>query len=254
MRILQALAFYVGKTVLPLHETPFAVGLPSPLATAVVLALAAGFALGAVYLRRRGDPVPLLGVAAFFVSVTPAFLVAISPQFSLTPVAERYLYVPSIGLSIVVGDLVARSLTSLRWRPAVWAAVALVLIVAATASVARTRIWKSDLGFWQYVIRDPAAARQAAPWYNLGFAYEDAGRLQKAHEAFRRARRGAGTASFHAQALRQVAEAEFGEAIAAFDRRDFRTAEARAQQARAVLSDARSLDPAPARDDLDAAR
>lgn len=241
MRMLAALAFYVGKVLAPIHANPYPMQLPGVPQTALVLCLA-GLGLGAaVVLHRRGDRIPLLAIFFFLVTVAPAILVALSAGISRTPLAERYLYLPSVGLAMVVGDAVARLLESQRWRKPVTAGVALLAVAGAGTSLSRTRIWQRDVHFWQYVLQDPAAAGQAAPWFNLGAAYEVEGHIDRAREAFRRARQEGGAQGHDVGVM---AESVFADAIAAFRRRDFAAAETAAARAETMLEQVHAGDGA----------
>jgi Tfp pilus assembly protein PilF len=149
---------------------------------AASLALAAALAGVAVLLARRA-PRLFFWYALFFLGLLPVSQIV--PQVTL--MNDRYLYVPMVGASGLLGEGLAAALARLRgaWRAAALAAAATVLLALALHARARVPVWRSDLALWT----DTVARAPGSPyaWYNLGGVREAAGDDSGALEAYRRA-------------------------------------------------------------------
>lgn len=120
--------------------------------------------LGWLLTRGRSRPTlfGLAWLAAFWLPVS-----GIIP-FPSAPLADRYLYLPAIGLWLVVADQAVRLAAG---RRSAAAAAALVLLVLAALTVARNPDWKNDITlFSRYVEQYP---ERALGHHNLGTAYLD---------------------------------------------------------------------------------
>jgi tetratricopeptide (TPR) repeat protein len=100
--------------------------------------------------------------------------------------AERFLYLPSVGFCMVAGAAIERLGRS---RSARWPAVALGIAVAAAmaaGTVARNPVWKDDLSLF----RDTASKTDAyLVWNNLGLAYAAEGMTSEALAQYQNALR-----------------------------------------------------------------
>lgn len=124
---------------------------PDPSILAVLLAalLLAGLTAGAWILRRR-SPAVLVGWLFFLGVLVPVIGLV---QVGMQARADRYLYLPQIGLSLAlafgVRDLLVRD------RRAAVAATALgaaVLAVLATLTVAQVRVWHSSVTLFEHAL------------------------------------------------------------------------------------------------------
>lgn len=116
---------------------------------------------------RERQPVLLVGWCWFVLTLFPVSgIVQLGPQ----GLADRYLYVPAIGLLVAVVWLAA-DLLAARWQPVLAGAAA-----AAGAWLAHTQVgyWENSLTLWQHAaaVTPPGAARHI----NLGNALLAAGR------------------------------------------------------------------------------
>ena len=182
------LAGYVGKVLWPAGLTAFhgfepihGVAEPGALAGLAVVALLTA-ALALSWRRAR---------AAFF--ALSCFLLPLLPSLYLTrlgenPFAERYLYLPSFGLTLLLA-CGAQALVARRPRaaPALVGAGALVAVAWGWAVVARQPAWHDDVALW----RDASAKSPSTPipHYNLGIALQGAGDVDGAIRAFETALR-----------------------------------------------------------------
>jgi tetratricopeptide (TPR) repeat protein len=113
-------------------------------------------------LFRKRFPLAAYG---FFV-----FLLLLAPTSSILPikdpVADRRLYLPMLGLLLIVVDFASR----LKWQPKTLV-IACVAIVAAAADATyqRAQIWSDPVALWEDTVRkSPGKAR---PHFQLAFAY-----------------------------------------------------------------------------------
>ena len=187
-----ALGWYVIKTVWPPPQSAYIAEIPGWPGVLVGLSAAAvSTALLVLWCRRKTWGREAISLSLFYATLAPA-LATVVLSVSKTPLAERYLYLPSAGAVLLFGFIVER--TAVRFLPAasptlrqvVVAGTALALALPATAAtVDRASVWRSDLAFWQDTVRK--APRQGIPHLQLGTAYAKQGKMDAAIEEFKMA-------------------------------------------------------------------
>lgn len=171
---------YLGETLWPsglsvFHPYPAA---PRPWAGLAAAALLAGITAVVIRLRRR-NPALMTGWLWFAASIAPmAGLVAVGAH----SIADRFLYLPLIGLAIMA----AWGLPAAFPRPKAWvaagAAVVGALSLAASAQVSH---WRDSIALFERAAAvEPGSALVQT---HLGFAYFERGDLPAAIARFRRA-------------------------------------------------------------------
>lgn len=144
-----------------------------PRALAALAVLAAVAAVG-VWRWRRGG---LAGFGLAWVAVTLLPVSHIVPYVEL--LAEHYLYVPMIGVAMVVADVVGALASGAPRRRAAVVTVAMLIVAALGArSMVRNHDWRDGLTLWTAtvaVVPDSARAR-----FNLGQVYLGKGRTDDA--------------------------------------------------------------------------
>ncbi len=156
---------------------------PDQIAPGVTSVLSIVLLLGAAWWARR-SPHPRSGAAGLIWIVT--FLL---PVLGFVPiagamVAERFLYVPSIGLSVLICGAAA-ALARGRGRRALVIGAPLVVIALATGTVLRIPVWKDELSLYSNLVE--TSPRCVECLENLGIALHEAGRHDEAVEPLRRA-------------------------------------------------------------------
>lgn len=140
------LGIYYQLLVFPLHlsadydynQIPLASGL---LEAASLVPVLLTLALVAVAVASyRANPPLLFGIAFLLSGLLP---IAFGLPFFQIPLAERYLYLPSLGLCIIVGALVAKTPQRVRGI-LLGAMVVLVILPGAARTVVRNRDWRDD--------------------------------------------------------------------------------------------------------------
>ncbi len=141
---------------------------------AIWLAGLIALVVAAVYYRRR-YPLASYGFLVFLILLAPTS--SVIPI--LDPVAEHRLYLPIVGLLLVVAEFLRRWRVS---RTTLAASVAGLLLVAGWLTFDRAQVWGSDLALWEdSVAKSP---RKARPQFQLAYAYFNRGRCGDALEHY----------------------------------------------------------------------
>ena len=162
---------HLERTVAPVAA------LTEPRAVAGVATMAA---LAAVILARRRRAWPIaLGLAWFLVALLPvANLVPLA-----TFMAEHWLYVPTMGLSLAAGWSVATAAADgRRQRAAVAAAAAIVIAVYGAATARRNRDWRDARTLYESLV--PLAPESVRVRVDLAHAYQEAGDVERARASY----------------------------------------------------------------------
>lgn len=180
------LAEYLRLLVLPLRLSVFHafefVTHPFDAAFLVPLFVVVCWCVVAVWTRRRA-PAVFLGMAWTLVALLPVagIVVVLHPAL----LAERYLYLPSVGPVIALGALLSWGARGVSTRKrGVWMAVALGLIVLGLFATPRQcRVWHDDITLMTRMVSD--APRAVSGHANLGAALERLGNIEAASREYR---------------------------------------------------------------------
>lgn len=177
----------------------YAPALPSPAEPAAWLAPVAMVAIAALALRSaRAFPLVPLGGAAFFLLLLPTLGLV---PFRLL-MADRYAYLPIVGLALAAGSLIAGARVADARRAEVggsdaardrgfaanrvrWAIALALLLPLALLARREVPAWRDSEALWKREIaRGP---RHAEAWANLGEHYLTRGRAAEAADALAQA-------------------------------------------------------------------
>lgn len=171
--------FYLGKSLFPLGLSPmvpaFAIPIPVVLtATAVLTAITAG-----LWMRRRNHAHELVGWLAFLGLLFPVSGIVV---IGIHPVADRYSYLPAIGLSIaLLGLLPAGDRQSARWFALLRAGLAVAILgILAGLTSHLLPTWKNDANLYGRTARR-FPGHYAATHYLAREAYFTHGDLARAN-------------------------------------------------------------------------
>ena len=188
--LLAAVGFYVARAVVPMTLNPYIPDVPTN-GVYVGLGLAAvlGFVPAVILAWRRGYwPIALL-LWWFAATLAPSLGVIVRRSAS-APVADRYLYVPTVASCCLLVWCVWH-LVPPRARQMAAIAMVGVCAVLGVQATAYSRTWTDNLTFWSYVARrnpdDGLAQRE------LGAALIERGQLGDAERALQRALNGRST-------------------------------------------------------------
>ncbi len=177
---LDALAFYLGKLVAPLHLLPDYGRTPAALFANPAVYwtwIAPVAAAGAVFALRRRAPYLAGGCLAATVALAPVLGVIPFSFQDYSTVADQYMYLPLIGLAIAAAGL-------LRGRAALTVA-ALLLLALGARSFGQTLLWKDDVILFTHVVTHNP---RSYPGHNtLALAYSIRGEHELALDHYKKA-------------------------------------------------------------------
>src|ERR1019366_835678 len=123
---------------------------------------------------------PYLIVGSFF------YLITLSPMLGILQVgshaaADRYAYLPCLGPFLIFSSMISAIL-----RNRLWAFILLTMIIAASlgyGTFLQTRTWNNSINLWENVVKVSPGVSFLS-YTKLGNAYQDAGRLDEAINAY----------------------------------------------------------------------
>lgn len=145
--LIGATGSYLRLLVLPYPQSAYVTDLwDTGPALLVSLLIVAAFAAITFHSWRRDDR-PLL-FALLWIVVTLAPSLAATAKAAIAPLAERYLYLPSVGFCWAAGLLAVRAGTHRQFGRIAQAGAVIVLIAAAAATMSRNRVWNDNVTLW----------------------------------------------------------------------------------------------------------
>jgi tetratricopeptide (TPR) repeat protein len=186
--LLRATGYYLLKLAWPWPQSNYVVWDMVPGVFAASVAIAVAFALAgaaAAWWRRSGESAALIGLVWTGMGLAPSLVVALS-TFAATPVAERYLYLPSVGAALAFGALIG-PLSASRWHVAAVGAAVVACGAYFATCVDRSFDWSSNIRLWSSTVQRVTTHGQ--PWVELGLAHYVASEYDPALAAFSAARR-----------------------------------------------------------------
>jgi protein O-mannosyl-transferase len=189
-RIQQAfygLAFYLGKTMVPVRLVPFypvPLDLRLPAATVVAsIALVLTLSTMVVYLRRAW-PGLLTAWMYYVVTLLPVLgLISISTQL----VADRYTYLPGMAWAMLVGAATLTGLRRLQTRNRRWLGVGLAAVVVSLTIMSwrQSKLWHDSETLFRYTLSQNPGIPEVHN--DLGFELVGQRRIEEGLAEYRRA-------------------------------------------------------------------
>jgi tetratricopeptide (TPR) repeat protein len=115
-----------------------------------------------------------------FFAINIGLVINFTP-FGPTMVAERYNYLPIIGIAICLGLLMNELLKRTKFKNAVYAVFGLMLMLFAIQSRKQSYIWESSETLWKNAIEH---TNGVYPWMELGNEYQKRGLIDLAIEYY----------------------------------------------------------------------
>jgi tetratricopeptide (TPR) repeat protein len=178
MNAFHSLVFYLWKMVWPFHLVPLYPYPHSanPFSFENILALLTVLAISLVCYRFR-EKAPYLVAAWFYYLVTLGPVLGVV-QGGVQAAADRYGYLPSIGIFLLFSAGACALL-----RPSRTQLILLCTVLTIFFGYLTTRqigVWKNSISLWKMVMASYPDDAPAFAHKNLGTAYQLAGRLQEA--------------------------------------------------------------------------
>ena len=199
---------YVDLTVAPVAAGLFLT--PPARAVGALGAVTAVAIVAGVAVWSRRDRVAAFGVVLFVATLAPALSLVFNAG---TTYAQRFLYLPSVAVSLLVARLPLE-----RWRRAS-AAAAVVIVALAAVSLVGTRPWRDDGLILEQAVRNTPEFHGG--YASLGLYYEGAGRRDDAARMYLEAARLAPPAqralAYNRLGMMYFAAADYARAAPAFE-------------------------------------
>jgi tetratricopeptide (TPR) repeat protein len=144
LSLIKAIGFYSQKILWPFPLNFAIIEINRPVALAVGIIVLASLAVALLFFRRRPFMLGLVWIACF---LAPALPVAVN-RVAWTPLAERYLYLPLMGLCLVMVILMAGS----SRKKIISLGLVLLLFGFGTATAQRNIVWQKNITLWQDVV------------------------------------------------------------------------------------------------------
>ena len=177
---------YIAKTIWPqnlafLYPFPLSLPLWQVLASSVILILVT---IATIHFWRR-KPYFFVGWFWFFITLLPVIgLIQVGSQ----SMADRYTYIPLIGLFIMVSWGVPDLLRGLRYRSAILITLSCVVIFALTLTTWRQLgYWKDNISLYRHTL--DVTNNNYIILNNLGIALAERGEVEAAIQAYQEALR-----------------------------------------------------------------
>lgn len=190
--------FYLQKLALPLdlsvlYPYPDAITARSPDFFLPLLTLAVLVSLAAVSLRYTR--LIAAGFAFYLITLAPTFINIAKGEGDFYSASDRYAYIPSVGILLIAGFIVAEVLAQdvrvsrkrARVRGFAAGGTVVVLLLAVLAS-AQSLVWKDTVTLFEHAIAHAPASSYVAH-NNLGNAYRSRQEFDKAIEQYRQSLR-----------------------------------------------------------------
>jgi len=136
--------------------------------------IAAGVVL--LFIAARKSRITAFGLALILIPLLPAFYIRAIPY----PFAERYLYLPSVGFSLMIAGLVSQYAQQPKAAKAMTAILLLIFCMYAAGTIQRNKIWKDNYTLWSDTVQK--SPNNAIVRSNLGDALKNRGRIREAIE------------------------------------------------------------------------
>ncbi|MFQ5786913.1 MAG: tetratricopeptide repeat protein [Thermodesulfobacteriota bacterium] len=181
--LLNSYLFYISKLVFPYDFNAFIAKIPIELyytlISIFIIVLISIFVLLSIRKKRGLIAFSLLWI---FITLGPSVIVAIT-NIASTPLAERYLYIPSAGYCMLIGYLVLGFEWNARTKKFVWVFATILTLSYLFFTIERQEVWKDKLSLWEHT--STKSYDHALPHTNYGLALENAGRRDEAIKEYK---------------------------------------------------------------------
>ncbi len=185
-RALRAAAYYALKAVVPPPQLHFVAleNLPAVLTSSLILCAAGLAVFAGTRIDRQLRYVTWLSLSWFACTISPSLFIAVA-KVSEAPVAERYLYIPSVGIALLLGGLFCQGAEKKHVRKVVVTLAVLITGLYGAGTVLRNLVWMDNIRLWTDAAKK--SPNQGLPWAELGMEYNTRNDLDHALSCFHKA-------------------------------------------------------------------
>jgi hypothetical protein len=185
-RALRATAYYALKAVVPPPQLHFVAleNLPAVLTSSLILCAAGLATVAGTRIDKQFRYVTWLSLSWFACTISPSLFIAVA-KVSEAPVAERYLYIPSVGIALFLAGLFCRGVEKKYVRTAAVTLTVLVTGLYGAGTVLRNLVWMDNIRLWSDAAKK--SPNQGLPWAELGMEYNTNNDLDNALSCFYKA-------------------------------------------------------------------
>jgi len=117
------------------------------------------------------------------------FLITLLPISNLYPInaymSENWLYLPSIGIFLVLGEALGLLYKTYKFRAAVFIFTLCLLVFYSYLTIKQNETWRDPVIFYKRILK--YAPESLSAYYNLGSTYLERGNKEEAAEMFKKA-------------------------------------------------------------------
>ncbi len=178
--LLGALGYYVERSIAPVGVAPYVPEVPEAVIYRVVGALTPIAIAALIALRWPASRWPMSFLALWFgLTLLPSLGVIVRTSAS-TPIADRYLYLPSVAGCVGIAWILH---AVLRSRSGGWfhAVVVVLVAVLGAQTLAYAQVWRDNVAFWSAAVADVPTSGLAQR--ELGSALLERGEIDAAERA-----------------------------------------------------------------------
>lgn len=179
---LNSFLFYILKLVFPFHLNPLIASAPKGLYYSVMscIVLLILIVICVVSFRKR-EGITAFSIIWILVNLGPPAVVAALPV-ALTPLAERFLYIPSAGFCLLAGYLIMEGGSRYQVMKVAWVVGLVLCVTYFYFTIGGQSVWKDSLSLWK------KASSQSEDTYsahlNYGNALKAAGKKEEAIQEY----------------------------------------------------------------------
>jgi tetratricopeptide (TPR) repeat protein len=182
LEILKVLAItyytYIYKILFPVELNAFIYDIAKDtyyVVGALLFILFTGILL--IYSFIKKLPIIYISMFWFLLTLGPSSILSVI-KMTPTSLAERYLYLPSIGFCLILGYICTRLISSQRYKIIGILTLIFILSFYSISTINRQKVWASDLTLW----KDSSMKTEYAcfPHNNYAIALRDAGKIKEA--------------------------------------------------------------------------
>lgn len=179
MNAISSQGFYLAKLFYPYHLQPYIPDIPRSgfIFFLGLVLISAG--LGLIWKKR--DPRLRLGVTILLISLGMTLPPILTDNFSVTPLAERYLYFPTLVFLCLIMGWLETILGRVREKTQPLILFLFLILVGLNGwlTFSQITVWKDNRVFWEYVKKETG---HWFPDYQLGLDYLGRGDLKRSAE------------------------------------------------------------------------